>query len=65
MIDSERSFRDEGDGNGVDVEVNHEGGTYEIEIEDLMIPATRYPNDFSFLYISRRASHTGMYTRAY
>jgi hypothetical protein len=27
-------------------------GTYEIEVQDLMIPSTRYPNDFSFLYIS-------------
>jgi len=27
-------------------------GTYEIEIEDLVIPSTRYPNHFSFLNIS-------------
>ena len=58
MIDSERSFRDEVDGNRVDVEVNHEGGTYEIEIEDLMIPSTRHPNDFSFLFISYCAFHS-------
>jgi hypothetical protein len=39
------------------VKVGGERGTYEIEIEDLVIPATRYPNDFSFLYISSRTFH--------
>jgi hypothetical protein len=65
MDGSRRSFRNEGNGNRDEVEIRHERGTYEIEVEDLMIPSTRYPNDFSFLYISHRAFHTSMYPRTY
>ena len=31
-------------------------GTYEFEIENLVIPSTRYPNHFSFLHISPKPS---------
>jgi hypothetical protein len=39
--------------------------TYEIEIENLMIPSTRYPNDFSFLFISHRTFLPSMYPSVY
>jgi hypothetical protein len=63
MDDSGISFEDEGNEKRDEVEIRHERGTYEIEIQDLMIPSTRYPNDFSFLSISHRAFHTVMYLR--
>jgi hypothetical protein len=37
------------DGSG---EIGGERGTYEIEIEDLVIPSTGYPNNFPFLFVS-------------